>query len=65
LFQKLQKKDFLREYLDRGICLELAIALDPWGSPPDPVGQVLLPQRRLRYITIMKGSKRQKQNLNE
>ena len=43
----------------------MAIALDPWGSPPDPVSRFLLPQRTLRYITIMKGAKPQGQHLNK
>jgi hypothetical protein len=29
------------------------------------VSEVLLPQRTLSYITIMKGTKRQKQHLNK
>jgi hypothetical protein len=65
LFQKLQKKDFLSEHLDRGICLEIAITLDPWRFPPDPLSEVLFPQRTLRYITIMKGAKPQGQHLNK
>jgi hypothetical protein len=65
LFQKLQKKDFLREYPDRGICLEWAIALDPWGSQLNPITKVLLPQRTLSYITIMKGAKPKGQHLNK